>query len=254
LTPREYANEVVSDFDGNSGSNIQLLYNQAPDFATYEAKDGNPAALWAQSIDSDDELPPSTPPAGVTISTNNSPTLSTCSLGGGIAASSFVFYDQDDYPNVPYGDSTVGYVGCGPTAVAMVVATLVDSSVTPVQTAAWGDANGGYTPGVGSNSNMLIGGPEYWGLKAQSIGQDFNAAIATLNAGGLVIAGGTSAGSTNIPPFSTGGHVIVLRGLDANGNFLIGNPAPGLQNGQDEGFSSTQLLAAGLQYMDAVTK
>lgn len=253
LTPREYANEVVSDFNGNSGSDIPLLYNQAPDFATYEAKAGNPAALWAQPLNSNSELPPSTPPAGTTTSASTSPTLSTCSLGG-IPAGSFVFYNQDNYPNVPYGDSTVAYIGCGPTAVAMVVATLADSSVTPVQTAAWGDANGGYTPGVGSNSNMLVGGPEHWGLKVQSIGQDFNAAIATLKAGGLVIAGGTSPGGINIPPLSKDGHVIVLRGLAANGDFLIANPAPGLQDGQNEGFSDSQLVGAGLKYMYAVTK
>lgn len=252
LTPRQYANEVVNDFNGNSGANIQLLYNEAPDFTTYAAKAGNPASLWAETLDSDNQLPPDTPSAG-TVTASTAPALSVCGLGG-ISDDSFVFYNQNDYPNVPYGDSTVAYVGCGPTSVAMVVATLADSSVTPVQTAAWGNANGGYTPNVGSNSNMLVGGPEHWGLKVQSIGQDFNAAIATLKAGGLVIAGGTSPGSVDIPPFSTSGHVIVLRGLDSSGNFLIGNPAPSLQSGQDEGFSNAQLLAAGLQYMYGVTK
>ena len=54
-----------------------------------------------------------------------------------------VSYLQVDarWKNKPYRvtgeQSTIGSAGCGPTCAAMVIATLADKSVTPVETCAW---------------------------------------------------------------------------------------------------------------------
>lgn len=59
-----------------------------------------------------------------------------------------VSYLQTDsrWKNKPYrvtGESaTIGGSGCGPTCAAMVIATLKDASVTPVETCAWSVAHG----------------------------------------------------------------------------------------------------------------
>ena len=59
-----------------------------------------------------------------------------------------VSYLQTDskWKNIRYGvkdeTTTIGSAGCGPTSAAMVIASLVDSSVTPKTTAAWSLANG----------------------------------------------------------------------------------------------------------------
>ena len=43
---------------------------------------------------------------------------------------------------VPGEDATIGGSGCGPTCAAMVIATMKDKSVTPVETCAWSVAHG----------------------------------------------------------------------------------------------------------------
>ena len=90
---------------------------------------------------------------------------------------------------------------------------------------------------------------EHWGLKTQQLGTDFDRAVQIIKAGGLVIAGGEG-----LSPFSRGGHVVTLRGLDGAGNFLIGNSSPGLQgNDRERSFSADQLRGSTL-YMIGASK
>ena len=50
-----------------------------------------------------------------------------------------VYYNQLDerYANKPYGTDNIGGYGCGPTAMAMVVSSLTDDLVDPVEMAKW---------------------------------------------------------------------------------------------------------------------
>ena len=50
-----------------------------------------------------------------------------------------VYYNQLDerYANKPYGTDDIGGYGCGPTAMAMVVSSLTDDLVDPVEMAKW---------------------------------------------------------------------------------------------------------------------
>jgi hypothetical protein len=225
-TPRQYAQNFISDMNAGKGSNITLKFADAPDFQTWYTKS-----------------------VGHQYTADSSSSTTTCS---GVAAGNFVFYDQYDnkWASHSYGSSTIADSGCGPTSVAMVVATLADSSVTPLQTADFGTGNGAYIPGAGSDhQKMLIDGPEHWGLKVTPLGTDLDKAAQAIKNGGLVIAAGAGK-----HPFSTGGHILVLRGLDGSGNFLIGNPAPNLQDSQDQAFSASDLVGAGLQALYEVTK
>jgi hypothetical protein len=226
-TAQEYADLFLQQYNQGKGQDDPLKFNDAPEFASWYAKSvGKPYA--------------------------NSQDNGTASCSSGSPSASYVFYDQNDpkWAGHAYGSSTVAASGCGPTSVAMVVATLSDNSVTPAQTAAFGTRNGAFIPNVGSDhQKMLVDGPEHWGLKVTPLGTSLSKAANMIRQGGLVIAAGTG-----LSPFSKEGHIIVLRAVDSSGKFLIGNPAPGLQAGQDETFSSTDLQSAGLQALYGVTK
>lgn len=228
-TPRQYANNFLEDLNTGKGKSIPLKFNEAPDFAT-----------WYQKA------------LGHSYAADTSTSRDTTGCSGGIPSDSMVFYEQydDKWADHAYGSSTIAESGCGPTSVAMVVATLADRTVTPIQTADFGTSNNSYIPGVGSShQRMLVEGPQHWGLRVTPLGTNLERAATFIRNGGLVIAGGTGQ-----HPFSGGGHIIVLRGLDKNGRFLVANPAPNLQNGRDQSFSASDLTNAGLSALFGVIK
>ncbi len=63
-----------------------------------------------------------------------------------------VYYNQVEEPwgSMPYGTSTIGAAGCGPTSLAIVISTLTKQTVTPQMTAAYAISNGEYVSGVGT--------------------------------------------------------------------------------------------------------
>lgn len=234
-TAQEYADLFMQRYNKGDGQNDPLKFESAPDFQ----------AQYASSV-------------GKPYSPDNGNLASSC--GGGVPAGSFVFYDQGDpkwsdhriYTANDSGADTIGYAGCGPTSVAMVVATLSDKSVTPIEAGDYMTSLGsgvGYSS-AGATTEGLQKAVEHWGLKATSISPtDFSTAMQFIKSGGLIITGGVGQS-----PYTGTGHVVVLRALDATGKFLVGNPAPNTQQSQDQSFSPQQLQAAGLEYMIGVSK
>lgn len=162
---------------------------------------------------------------GTGVIENSSSSSDYCAQGSTAAGQAtryidgFTLYSQGDpdWASHPYGSSTIKDSGCGPSSVAMVVSTLTGQKVTPVDVADWGTQNGMYLKGDGSSWELFTKGPQNWGLKSQKI--DASQIAKTLQDGGLIIASGT--GSV---PFSTNGHIIVLRAINEQGELLIGNP------------------------------
>lgn len=206
LTPREYADKLIANVTNGTGKEIPMRYTQAPDFPTWLAKVGGDPNLAATS-----------------------PTTAACQAG--VPADKFVFYSQYDvkWSGNAYGSSTIAKSGCGPSSVAMIVATLKDKNITPVETTAYGNTINAYIPGAGSShQKMLVDTPAHYGLKSVPLGRDLNKAIEILKAGGLVLASGTGAN-----PFTTGGHIIVLRGVTPEGKLQVGDPAHPAANTTD---------------------
>ena len=58
--------------------------------------------------------------------------------------------------------------GCGPTALAMVVDSFTDHTVTPIDMAAWSQEHGYYSPGHGSYHNLVPEGLALFGLRVES--------------------------------------------------------------------------------------
>lgn len=124
-------------------------------------------------------------------------------------------------------NATIGGSGCGPTAAAMVIATIADASVTPVTTCAWSVKNGYKVTGNGTANAYFV--PQ---LAAYNIGCEYlsdycyhnpshpsHAKVkAALEAGNWVIA--------NPGPgrWTSGGHFILVYGLQ-DGYVFINDPA-----------------------------
>ena len=138
------------------------------------------------------------------------------------AATSVVYYNQTDarWGNKPYGKtSTIGRAGCGPTALAIAVASLTSNKVTPYDVAQWSVANGGLCEGSGSYHSLIPNGGRHYGLTVTSIGRDGKKLVEALQSGKLVIA------IMSKGHFTNGGHFIVLRGVTADGKLLVADPA-----------------------------
>ena len=63
-----------------------------------------------------------------------------------------VYFNQLDerYANQPYGTDNIGGYGCGPTSMAIVVSSLTDDMVDPVEMAKWAYDNGYWCSKSGS--------------------------------------------------------------------------------------------------------
>lgn len=119
-----------------------------------------------------------------------------------------VYYNQTDarWGSKLYGRTgTIGWEGCGPTALAMVVASMTKNKVTPYDVALWSAQNGYRCEGNGSYHSLIPNGGEHYGLTVDRIGKDSKKLVEALESGKLVIA--------IMAPghFTTTGHFIVLR-------------------------------------------
>ncbi len=129
-----------------------------------------------------------------------------------------VFYDQsaDEWRNQPFGHGKLGACGCGPTSLAMIVATLTgDKSVNPANMAAFYAANGGQvSDGCGSAWNWGVVATKY-DVSVTDLGFDLDKAKEVLKRGGLVLFSWSGA------PFTGGGHIMVMRKFSPDGKIYI---------------------------------
>ena len=141
-----------------------------------------------------------------------------------------VYYNQTDarWGNLMYGrTNTIGKAGCGPTALAMAMATFGDSGITPKETAAWSVENKHRAEGSGSWHRLIPLGGEHYGLSVEALGRDAQKVVEALSQGKLVVA------AMSKGHFTSGGHFIVLRGMTADGNILVADPASVKRSGQE---------------------
>lgn len=142
--------------------------------------------------------------------------------GEGSVLDNITYYCQWDsrWANYPYGNGTIRSSGCGITCMAMVVATLCNNNVTPPIMADLSMTNNGYVSGQGSSMpNVVAAASRLYGLSYQNIGiSEIPAYISDKNA--LIIWGC----HTGYFSSSSAGHVMIIRGVDSTGNFLLADP------------------------------
>lgn len=132
-----------------------------------------------------------------------------------------VYFNQLDeaYADKPYGTDHIGGYGCGPTAMSIVVSSLTDEIVDPVQMAKWSYDNGGWCKGSGSYHAMIPAAAEAWELPVEGCTTAEPQRLLDALAEGKLVVAIMSKGH-----FTSGGHFIVLRGVK-DGQILVADPA-----------------------------
>lgn len=163
-----------------------------------------------------------------------------CSDAGGASqyVDGFIVYNQYDprWKNHAYGSSTIGDSGCGPAAMAMIITNLTGKSVTPVDVADWAGPRN-YLVGGGSKWTISPAAAEKWGLSSKPISNSVTAYNAALRAGAMIILTGQGP-----PPFTNGGHFILVRAVTDDGKWLVGDSAHVATNKQK--FDPREILAS----------
>lgn len=133
-----------------------------------------------------------------------------------------VYYNQADarWGHYMYGKyHTIAVGGCGPTALAMVVSSMTDTTIDPKEMADWSYDNGYCAEGNGSYHALIPNGAAHFGISVTGAGRaDGQKIIDALADGKLVVA------LMGPGHFTTGGHFIVLRGITSEGNVLVADP------------------------------
>ena len=136
-------------------------------------------------------------------------------------ATEVVYFNQADerWANQPYGTDNIRDYGCGPTAMSIVVSSLTDDIVDPVEMAEWAYKNGGWCSKSGSYHSLIPNAAKAWGLTVEGCtASEPQRILDALSSGKLVVAIMTKG------HFTSGGHFIVLRGVQ-NGQILVADPA-----------------------------
>ena len=132
-----------------------------------------------------------------------------------------VYFNQLDeaYADKPYGTDHIGGYGCGPTAMSIVVSSMTDKTVDPVQMAKWAYDNGYWCKGSGSYHALIPGAAKAWSLPVEGCtAAEPQRIINALSDGKLVVA------IMSKGHFTSSGHFIVLRGVK-DGKILVADPA-----------------------------
>lgn len=132
-----------------------------------------------------------------------------------------VYFNQLDerYANQPYGTDNIGGYGCGPTSMAIVVSSLTDDMVDPVEMAKWAYDNGYWCSKSGSYHALIPAAAKKWGLPVEGCpATEPQRIVDALSDGKLVVALMTKG------HFTSSGHFIVLRGV-ADEKILVADPA-----------------------------
>ena len=136
-------------------------------------------------------------------------------------ATEVVYYNQldDRYAGEPYGTDTIGGYGCGPTAMAIVVSSLSDETVDPIEMAAWSYHNGYWCKNSGSYHALIPAAAQNWELSVSGCTTaEPQRILDALSEGKLVVA------IMGKGHFTSSGHFIVLRGVK-DGQILVADPA-----------------------------
>ena len=132
-----------------------------------------------------------------------------------------VYFNQLDerYANQPYGTDNIGGYGCGPTAMSIVVSSLTDEIVDPIEMARWSYENGYWCSKSGSYHALIPAAAKEWGLPVEGCSASDGQKIVDALADGKLVVALMLKGH-----FTNSGHFIVLRGVK-DGKILVADPA-----------------------------
>ena len=119
---------------------------------------------------------------------------------------------------VKYGDSNIGYAGCGPTCLSMVAYALTrNPKITPDKVAKYAEKHGHYVNNIGTSWTLFGAGAKHYGLRVSGLAVSKSEMKQTLKNGGLLIL------AVGKGDFTLGGHFVVVYGYENNG-FKVNDP------------------------------
>lgn len=132
-----------------------------------------------------------------------------------------VYYNQGDpaWRDKPFGTDPIGPYACGPTAMAMVVATLTDTATDPAQMSVWAYEHGYWCAASGSYPSIIEGTSKAFGLACRDTRECDAATLCShLSDGGLAVA------LVGPGHFTESGHFILMHGTTPSGDVLVADP------------------------------
>lgn len=132
------------------------------------------------------------------------------------------YYNQSDprWASAIYGGSDpISLYGCGPTALAMIVSSFTDQTITPDAMAQWASTNY-WVAGSGSRHSLIPEGAASFGFHVESL-QSFTVegVKSALKNGNLLVA------LMGPGHFTTSGHFIIITNYWANDQVTVADPA-----------------------------
>ena len=136
-----------------------------------------------------------------------------CSTG----LSNIVYYNQNDYTESYGYGTTIKSDGCGPVAMAMIISTLTDKKVTPIETAKYSLDNGYRTNG-GTSTDFITAIATEHGIKTETLTLDQESITNALSQSKPIL---MIVGPGN---FTSRNHYIILTGISEDGKVTIADP------------------------------
>lgn len=132
-----------------------------------------------------------------------------------------VYFNQSDpaWAEQPYGSDRIGGYGCGPTAMAMAVASLTDGETDPATMSRWAAEHGYWARGSGSYLSIVEGAAKSFGLTCEPFSARDPVSLREALLSGKIMVALMGPGH-----FTKGGHFILLRGVTLGGNVLVADP------------------------------
>lgn len=217
---------AAGQFCRNAGEQISQFSRRTVDGAMDWA-----ARAWADlTAPQETPAPPSDPPAESSASafhpTASEPPVTELLeedgrqiLTGGKHQVTYFYQAGEDWADQPYGTDTIGPYGCGPTVMAMAVASMTDTDTDPTAMAAWAVDNGYWARRSGSYHSIVLGAARSFGLEAEAFSsRDADDLRRALWGGSMLVA------LVGPGHFTSGGHFILIRGITLSGDVLVADP------------------------------
>ncbi len=231
VSPVRYAAGVVAD-TGKAGLDAaaQFCRNTADNLSQFASDTAAQAAAFWEELTTPKAAPGRyRPPAKDEPNPSAVPTVPPITelrrvgnrdiLTGGVVDIVYFCQSAPEWTDAPYGTDTIGPYGCGPTAMAMAVASLTDIPADPATMAAWAVANGHWARRSGSRHSIVQGAAAGFGIEAESFpSREAEDMLAALEQGKLLVA------LVGPGHFTDGGHFILLRGVTDDRQVLVADP------------------------------
>lgn len=125
------------------------------------------------------------------------------------------------WPSGLAGGINIASSGCGYTSLAMAISYLTEQEITPQKILE--DGAGKYhTSNSGIGWGAFTGVPPVYGCIGRDAGMNWDLIDTELRSGKVAVA--SIVPGVEPDRFSTGGHIICIRGVTDEGNYLINNP------------------------------